>query len=81
MLTLVTPLAEDETGMSAGVVSKDTLGRRWKGLMWQTLGPESSLLLLLAFTTSTPLAIPKQSAGRLIHVFLMKEPKEDQGMS
>lgn len=81
VLTLVTSLAEDETGMSLGVVSNDTLGRRWKGLMWQTLGPESSLLLLLAFTTPNPLAIPAQSAENLIHVFLMKEPKEDQGMS
>lgn len=36
VLTLVTPLAEDETGMPAGVVSNDTLGRKWKGLMWHS---------------------------------------------
>lgn len=45
------------------------------------IGPESSLFLLLAFTAPNPLAIPEQIAGNLIHVFLMKKPKEDQGMS
>lgn len=81
VLTLVTPPTEDETGISSDVVSNDTLGRKWKGLMWQTLGPESSLLLLLAFTTPNPLGVPEQRAGNHIHIFLMKKPKEDQGMS
>lgn len=63
VLTLVTPPTEDETGISSDVVSNDTLGRKWKGLMWQTLGPESSLLLLLAFTTPNPLGVPEQRAG------------------
>lgn len=82
VLTLVTLLAEDETRMSSGVVSNDRLGRKWKGLTdVANTGPESSLFLLLAFTAPNPLAIPEQIAGNLIHVFLMKKPKEDQGMS
>lgn len=68
VLTLVTPLAEDETGMSSGVVSNDRLGRKWKGLMRQTQALRAAGFLL-AFTAPNPLLFLSKSQVTLFVSF------------